>query len=169
MWAPVIIIFTFSYYLVLYSSILKSPIFTISSVARSISCCTWGSCPQSKNWAGCGTHLCASLLFSSKNFNWRIIALQCCVGFCHTITESATSIHMSLPSWTSLLPTPRSRLLQSTVFELPVLHRSFQLAVCFTYRNGHVSALLSQFAPPSPPAVSTSLSSVSASLFLPCK
>ena len=70
----------------------------------------------------------------------------------------------------NLPPTYSSRLSQRTVFELPVLHRSFQLAVCFTYCNGHVSALLSQFAPPSPsPTVSTSLSSVSVSLFLPCK
>jgi len=33
-------------------------------------------------------------------FNWRIIALQCCVGFC----ESAVSIPMSPPSWTPLPP-----------------------------------------------------------------
>ena len=33
-------------------------------------------------------------------FNWRIIALQCCVGFC----ESALRIHMSPPSWTPLPP-----------------------------------------------------------------
>ena len=104
MWAPLVIFFTFSYYLVLYSSILRSPVFTIFSVAGSISWCSWGSYPQSENGAGCGTHLCASLL-CSKNFNWRIIALPCCIGFCHTITESATSMYTCVPSLLNLPPT----------------------------------------------------------------
>ena len=28
-----------------------------------------------------------------KKFNWRIIALQCCAGFCQQQCESAASIH----------------------------------------------------------------------------
>ena len=35
-------------------------------------------------------------------FNWTMIALQCCVGFCHTKCESAISIQISgLPWWLS--------------------------------------------------------------------
>ena len=48
-------------------------------------------------------------------FNWRIIALQYCVGFCHTLTW--IGIHVSPCPWTSLpLPTPShpSRLSRST-------------------------------------------------------
>ena len=30
-------------------------------------------------------------------FNWRIIALQCCVGICHEHRESAINIHMGFP------------------------------------------------------------------------
>ena len=32
-------------------------------------------------------------------FNWRIIALQCSVGFYHTTTQSLDKVHISLPSW----------------------------------------------------------------------
>ena len=42
-------------------------------------------------------------------FNWRKTALQCCVGFCHRICESALIIHITLLSWASLPfshPTP---------------------------------------------------------------
>ena len=37
-------------------------------------------------------------------FNWRIIALQHCVGFCIHRHESASGIHMSPPAWTSFPP-----------------------------------------------------------------
>ena len=46
-------------------------------------------------------------VFKQKLFiiNWRIIALQYCVGFCHTSTWISSD--MSPPSWTSLpFPTP---------------------------------------------------------------
>ena len=39
-------------------------------------------------------------------FNWRIIALQYCVGFWHQQCEPAMSIFMSPPSWTSPHPPP---------------------------------------------------------------
>ena len=56
-------------------------------------------------------------VFNLFIFNWRTIALQYCVGFCHTSKhESPIGIHMSPPSWTSLpSPTPShpSSLLQS--------------------------------------------------------
>ena len=50
-------------------------------------------------------------------FNWKIIALQNCIDFCHTSTWISHGYHMSLPSWNSL-PFPTlfhpSRLSQST-------------------------------------------------------
>ena len=33
--------------------------------------------------------------------NWRITALQCCVGFCHTTTQINHKIHMGFPKWRS--------------------------------------------------------------------
>jgi len=48
----------------------------------------------------------AKHFFQFINFiNWRIIVLQCCIGFCHTsTTESAIGIHE--PSLLNLPPTP---------------------------------------------------------------
>ena len=86
-------------------------------------------------------------------FNSRIIALQYCVGFCHTSTWiSHRYTYVSLP-WTSLPPpilSRLSRLPQCTRFELAASHGKFLLAVYFTYDNVYVSVLLSQFVPPSP-------------------
>ena len=100
--------------------------------------------------------------------NWRIIALQCCVGFCHQ-HESAVSMHVfppSLPPFHGTSPSHRSRLSQSTRVELPGSHSKFPLAGCFTYGNLYVSMLLSEFVPPSPsPAVTTSLFSMSLHLY----
>ena len=51
-------------------------------------------------------HFDVSLLKILFIFNWRILALQCCVGFCQQ-HESATGIHVSPPFWTLLsLPAP---------------------------------------------------------------
>ena len=39
-----------------------------------------------------------SFSFLKINFNWRKIALQCCVGFCHTIAQlSHNHAHVTLP------------------------------------------------------------------------
>ena len=54
-------------------------------------------------------------------FNRRIIALQCCVGFCHTPTCISHRLHTSPPSWIPFPPpTPScpSRLSQSTGYEV---------------------------------------------------
>ena len=79
-------------------------------------------------------------------FNWRIIALQCCVGFCYKQCQSAISIHMFPPSWTSLpLPTPSTSLGRPEHWiELPVLYSSFPLASYLTCDlHTYVSTLLS--------------------------
>ena len=54
-----------------------------------------------------------------------------------------------------LPPEPPSHLPQSIGFELSASYSKFPLAVCFTYSNVYVSALLSQFVPSSPLTVST--------------
>ena len=62
-------------------------------------------------------------------FNWRIIALQCCVGFCHRTRESAISTHMSpldCQGWHRL-----------RVY-LPVLYSNFLLVIYFTHGNVYV-------------------------------
>ena len=79
----------------------------------------WGfSCAGHSIWNALflPSHFFLNFLFL---FKWRIISLQYCVGFCHTSHESAIGRHMSIPSWTSLLPpTPfhPSRLSQSPGF-----------------------------------------------------
>ena len=52
-------------------------------------------------------------------FNWRIIAVKYCVGFCHLTKWSDIGIHMSPPSWTSLPP--------STPFPFNVISRCLSL------------------------------------------
>ena len=64
-------------------------------------------------------------------FNWRIIALQYCVGFCHTSTWISHR-YTYVPSWTPLPPpTPfhPSRLSQGPTFELPASYSKFPLSV----------------------------------------
>ena len=47
----------------------------------------------------------AGRFFTVWDTSWRIIASQCCVGFCLTKRGLAISIHMSPTSWNSLPPT----------------------------------------------------------------
>ena len=81
-------------------------------------------------------------------FNWRIIALQYCDGFCHTSTwigrrHTYVSCLLSLPS-----PPHPSRLSQSTSFGIPASYSKFPLAGYFAYGDVYVSTLLSQSVPP---------------------
>ena len=86
--------------------------------------------------------------------------------WCHKYT----CIHISIPPEPSSHPPPHpSRLSQSTGLS-SLLYSNFPLAIYFTYGNVYVSTLPFQFIPPSPsPTGSTSLYSMSVSLFLPCK
>ena len=85
--------------------------------------------------------------------------------------ESDIGVHMSPPSWTSLLPpTPShpSRLSQGAWFELPTSCSKFPQATCFTHGNARVSMLLSQLIPPAVPHWVRSLFSLSVGPSLPC-
>ena len=114
-------------------------------------------------------------------FNWRIIALQCCISFYHITSWIShnrvcvcvyISIYLSiyLPSLLSLFPISHSssrpsRSSQSIQAELPVLCSRFPLAVYFTRDSVYMPMLLSHFVPPSPsPTVFTSLFSVCVSI-----
>ena len=100
-------------------------------------------------------------------FNWRIIALQCCVGFCHT-TRWITRKYTYVPSSSNLRPCPIPTPLDChrALGWAPCVIQQLPLVFCFTYGNTYVSMLLSQFVPPSSsPAMSKSLFSMSTSLF----
>ena len=116
-----------------------------------------------------------STLLNYFFLNWRIIALECCVGFCHTtvwishkytytssllvfppITHSIPPFYITIDCWAGL----------------PVLYSSFLPAFYFTHDGVYMPTLLLRFLPPSPsPIVSPQCRplSSSASLFLPCK
>ena len=79
-------------------------------------------------------------IFSLFILNWKIIALQYCIGFYQT---SAWISHrftkpVSPPTWASLPPPSlfhNSRLSQSPWLEFPESYRKFSLAIYFTYGN----------------------------------
>ena len=101
-------------------------------------------------------------------FNWRLITLQYCGSFCHTLTwisHGCTCVPHPDPHPTSL-PIPSLRVVPLD-FECPVSCIKLGLVICFTYGNIHVSMLFSQIIPPSPsPTESKSLFFTSVSLLL---
>ena len=122
------------------------------------------------------------LFFVYLFFNWRKIALQCCVGFCHTTQYNAAQplllvyhFRLSLPLFLASHPprssqSPRlgSLLYAATSHQLSLLYTV--MYVNWTELNVCMPMLLSLFLLLSPsPTVSTSLFSASASPFLPCK
>ena len=81
--------------------------------------------------------------FYSFIFNWRIIAIQYCVGFCHTAAWISHR-YTYVPSLLNLsLTSHPSRLSQSNWLELPASSSQFSQAIYFTYGNLYVSMLLS--------------------------
>ena len=105
------------------------------------------------------------------HFNWRLITLQYCGGFCHTTQESAMGVHVfpilnPLPPPSPSHPSGSS---QCTSPEHPVSCIETGLAICLKYDNRHVSMLFSQIIPPSPsPTESKRLFYTSVSLLLSC-
>ena len=96
------------------------------------------------------SHLHQHFLF--KFFNWRVIAKQYCVGFCHItpgISHRYTYVTSLLNLSTPPTPSHPSRLSKNTgVSSLYLTAASHWL--CFTHGCVYMSMLLSQFVPPSP-------------------
>ena len=101
-------------------------------------------------------------------FNWRLITLQYCSGFCHTlawISHGCTCVPQ--PETPSRIPPHLSGSSQCTSPEHPDSCIEPGLEICFTYGNIHVSMLFSQIIPPlSSPTESKSLFFISESLLL---
>ena len=105
--------------------------------------------------------------FLNLFFNWRKIALQCCVGLCLT----AMQISRNYPYITSL-PSPNPALQVITEHQAgpPVLCSNFSPTIYFTHGSVYMLMLLSPFIPLFPsPTVGEEISPfcVSASLSLP--
>ena len=85
---------------------------------------------------------------SSWARDWNCISYTVRQVLCHY----AIHIHISPPSWTSLLPPHPTSLGHhgASRWELPVLDSSFPLAICFSYGSIYMPMLLFQLIPPSP-------------------
>ena len=110
-------------------------------------------------------------IFSFIFISWRLITLQYCSGFCHTLTWISLG-YTCIPHPD---PPPISLSTQSLcvfpVHQPRALVSCIQpgLVICFTIDNIHVSVLFSRNIPPSPsPTESKSLFCASVSLVLFC-
>ena len=93
-------------------------------------------------------------------FNWRIFALQCCLGFCRTTVQIHHDyIHMyihtcvcvcSLPCKAPSPLSPHPISLSQSARLGSLLYTSFPLGICFTHDTVYMSTLLSQYGLPSP-------------------
>ena len=105
-------------------------------------------------------------------FNWRLITLQYCSGFCHTLTgisHGCTCVPHAEPPLPPPSPSHASGSSQYTSPECLVSYIKPGLAIYFTYGNIHVSMLLSQIIPPLPsPTESNSLLDTETFLCLFC-
>ena len=128
-------------------------------------CCMWQQF-KSMERSVCGNHCCADFFKKLIYFDWRLITLQYCSDFCHTliwISHGCTCVpHPEPPS-----PPHPSGLSQCTSPEHPVSCIEPRLVIYFTYDNIHVSMLFAHIIPPSPsPTESKSLFFISVSLLL---
>ena len=111
------------------------------------------------------------ILFIFKNyFNWRLITLQYCSGFCHTLTWISHGCicvpHPEPPSHIPPHPIPQGHP-SAPALKHPVWCIEPGLVIHFIYDNIHVSMLFSQIIPSSPsPTESKSLFFTSVSLLL---
>jgi len=91
------------------------------------------------------------LFFKFIYFNWRLITLQYCSGFCHTLTwisHGCTCVPHPEPPLPSPSRSHPSGSSQCTGPEPAVSCIEPGLAICFTYDNIHVSMLFFQMIPP---------------------
>ena len=81
-------------------------------------------------------------------FNWRIIAVQYSIGFCHR-TRQISHNYTFITSLLSLPPFPSSHPSRSSegTSWASVLHTNFSLAICFTHGSIYMSIPLPPFAP----------------------
>ena len=88
--------------------------------------------------------------FSFLNFifNWRIVALRYCTGFCH-ISTWISHRYTDVPSLLKLPPSNPLGCYRAR-FEFPESYSKFPLAVYFTYSSLYASMLFSPFISPSP-------------------
>ena len=110
-------------------------------------------------------------IYTHNYFNWRLITLQYCGGFCHTLTwisHGCTCVPVLKSPPTSLpIPSLWVAPVHWLDFQCPVSCIKLGLVIYFTYGNIHVSVLFSQIIPPSPsPTESKILFFTSVSLLL---
>ena len=105
-------------------------------------------------------------------FNWNLITLQYCGGFCHTLTwisHGCTCVPPHPKPFSHHPPHPIPLGHASELALSPVSCIELGLVIYFTYGNIPVSKLFSQIIPPSAsPTESKSLFLTSVSLLVPC-
>ena len=143
----------------------------------------WTACqvplPSPSPWKGTMTLWCGDCWHSSIkkkiiSFNWRLITLQYCGAFCHTLTWISHGCTHVSSSWTPFPlpshPTPSLWVVPEHWLWVPCfIYRKLALFIYFTYGNIHISMLFSQIIPPLPSLKNTrSLFFISVSLLLSC-
>ena len=108
----------------------------------------------------CGLSVCSGNcdFFKIIYFNWRLITLQHCVGFCHTLTWINHGCTCFSPVPPTFLPIPSLWVVPVHWLWVPCYMHWTWLVICLTYGNIHVSVLFSQiFLPVPSPTESKSL------------